>query len=45
MKTTFNLFSKQHTLGYSMPVAFASAIEISNDRTPEGTQGPGDHVS
>jgi hypothetical protein len=45
MCKSFSLFSKQHNLGYSMPVASWSAIEISNDRTPEGTQGPGDSHS
>ena len=42
MCKSFSLFSKQHNLGYSLPMASWSAIEISNDRTPEGTQGPGD---
>ena len=44
MQTLLNLGRKHSSLAYSfMPVALWSAtVQISNDRTPEGTKGPGD---
>ena len=43
MQTLHSKLGSKHCLAYSfMPLALWSAtVQISNDRTPEGTRGPG----